>query len=266
MYLCNSIYRRECSEMEKYPVMKEAEEFYFEGNEVGVLVSHGFTGSTQSMRFIGEQIAKRGFTVYGPRLTGHGTHPEDMERATYHDWIATVENGVRKLKETCSTLFVVGLSMGGTLALYLAENNPDIAGIMPINAATYMPEFASYYEGLKQNNTRFVPGIGSDIKQEGIKELAYDETPVKSMGDLLTLMEIVRKDLAKITVPTLVLSSTVDHVVPPENSKEIYESISSEDKRMVTLENSYHVATLDYDKELIAEECIGFIENIILYL
>ncbi|GGA80101.1 alpha/beta hydrolase [Ornithinibacillus halotolerans] len=247
--------------MEKYPVMKEAEEFYFEGNEIGVLISHGFTGTTQSMRYIGERIAKSGYTVYGPRLTGHGTHPEDMERASYKDWIATVEGALEKLKETCSTIFVVGLSMGGTLALYLAENHPNIAGIMPINAAINMSEFATYYQGLKEEGARFVPGIGSDIKKEGIKELAYEQTPVKSMGDLLTLMNMVRENLTKITVPTLVLSSTVDHVVPPENSQEIYKNISSEEKRMVTLENSYHVATLDNDKELIAKECVAFIEK-----
>ena len=69
----------------EYEVMKDAEEFFFEGNHVGVLVIHGFTGSTQSVRYLGEMFAEAGFTVYGPRLTGHGTAPENMEKASYED-------------------------------------------------------------------------------------------------------------------------------------------------------------------------------------
>lgn len=246
---------------ERYQVLAEAEEFFYPGNEVGVLISHGFTGSTQSMRYLGGQISSQGYTVYGPRLTGHGTHHEDMEKSSFEDWILTVETGLAKLKETCSAVFVAGLSMGGTLTLYLAEKHPELAGIMPINAAVDMPELKKNYEMLKDSGIRFIDGIGSDIKQAGVKELAYPQTPVKSMGDLLTLMEMVRNDLQKVTVPTLILSSTVDNVVPPENSKQIYDAIGSKDKEIVYLENSYHVATLDNDKEKIEEECVRFIKE-----
>lgn len=244
---------------ENYSVMENAEEFYFPGNQVGVLVSHGFTGTTQSMHYLGKRIADEGYTVYGPRLTGHGTHYEDMEKATNKDWISDVEAGLEKLKETCSDIFVAGLSMGGTLALYLAEHYPEISGIMPINAATNLPEMKRNYEGITNGKDRFIDGIGSDIKRDDVEELAYTKTPVKSMGELLRLSNLVRADLSKITVPTLVFSSLVDHVVPPENSIEIYKNIASKDKNIVYLENSYHVATLDNDKELIAEKCISFI-------
>ncbi|WP_188454225.1 alpha/beta hydrolase [Virgibacillus oceani] len=247
---------------ETFQVMEDAKEFYFTGNKTGVLVIHGFTGTTQSMRFLGEQLAEAGLTVYGPRLTGHGTTPEDMENAKYQDWIQTVENGLKKLKETCSEIYVAGLSMGGTLTLYLAENYPKIKGIMPINAAINMPELIETYAALASTDTRFVDGIGSDIKKEGVKELAYPKTPVKSMGEIITLSEQVRVNLDKINTPALIFSSPVDHVVPPENSQEIYQTISSEDRSIIVLENSYHVATLDNDKELIAEKCIEFIKRL----
>lgn len=245
-----------------YPVLKGAEEFYYEGNDIGILVSHGFTGTTQSMAFLGESFANEGFTVYGPRLTGHGTAPEDMENSTYENWIGDVETGLEKLKATCTKVFVAGLSMGGTLTLYLAERHPEILGIMPINAAVKMPDFETYYDSLKATE-RFVDGIGSDIKAEGIQELAYAKTPVKSMGEIVQLMSIVEKDLGKITIPTLLFSSEVDNVVPPKNSQMIYEQIQSSEKEIVKLKNSYHVATLDYDKELIAEKCITFIKKLI---
>ncbi|WP_053220141.1 alpha/beta hydrolase [Virgibacillus senegalensis] len=243
-----------------YRVMKDADAFYFAGNEIGVLVLHGFTGTTQSMRYLGEQFADEGFTVLGPRLEGHGTDPEDMEASTYEDWINTVEEGLATLKEECSKLFVAGLSMGGTLALYLAEQHPEINGILPINAAVEIPAMAENYRELSQTDTRFVSGIGSDIKRAGVKELAYEKTPVKSMGEIISLMELVRENLDKIQTPTLVFSSVEDHVVPPENSKLIYDSISSNEKTLLPLESSYHVATLDNDKEVIANKAIQFIK------
>ncbi|QKY70063.1 carboxylesterase [Lentibacillus sp. CBA3610] len=245
-----------------YPVMSEAEEFYYPGNKTGVLVIHGFTGTTQSVHFLGKQLAEQGFTVFGPRLAGHGTDPEDMEGSTYQEWIQTVERGLEKLQATCEEVFVTGLSMGGTLTLYLAAEHPEIKGIMPINAATHMPDMIENYEALKNTGTRFVEGIGSDIKQEGIEELAYQETPVKSMKEGIDLFEMVRGKLAEVNTPAMIFSSAVDHVVPPENSREIYESISSDVREFVMLENSYHVATLDNDKELIAEKCIAFIKEI----
>jgi len=244
-----------------YEVMKEAEEFYFPGNEIGVLVIHGFTGSTQSMRFLGERLAETGFTVFGPRLTGHGTDPEDMEASSYEDWMNDVQKGLEKLKQTCQSIFVCGLSMGGTLTLYLAENDQEIKGIMPINAAINLPEFIRNYELLSESNTRFVEGIGSDIKQEGVTELAYSKTPVKSMGDIIPLTKEVKDKLGQITAPALIFKSQEDHVVPPENSDIIYESISSQDKSLVELKESYHVATLDNDKEEIAQKCIAFIKE-----
>lgn len=247
--------------LENNDVLRGAEEFYFAGNQTGVLVIHGFTGSTQSMRFLGEKLAEAGFTVFGPRLIGHGTTPEDMEKTTYHDWVQTVEAGLEKLQSTCTEVYVTGLSMGGTLTLYLAENHPEIKGIIPINAATHMPDMNKYYDKLSQTDKRFVDGIGSDIKKENVKELAYEQTPVKSMGELKKLAEKVRDQLPAIEIPTLIFSSTVDHVVPPENSQEIYRSISSKERSIILLENSYHVATLDFDKELIAGKCVEFIQQ-----
>ncbi|GAA0590614.1 alpha/beta fold hydrolase [Virgibacillus siamensis] len=249
---------------DSFEVMKEAEDFYFQGNSTGVLVIHGFTGSTQSMRFLGEKLAEEGFTVYGPRLKGHGTDPEEMEQSGYREWIKSVGEGLEVLNKTCDEIFVTGLSMGGTLTLYVAEhaNAGRIKGIMPINAAIHMPEMIESYESLKDTDTRFVEGIGSDIKKEGVEELAYDQTPVKSMKELIALSMIVRGNLEKITAPAMIFSSATDHVVPPENSREIYDSISSEDRELVKLDNSYHVATLDNDKELITEKCVAFVNRL----
>ncbi len=245
---------------DRYPVLEGAEPFYFEGSRVGILVSHGFTGSTQSMRPLGEAYAEEGYTVCGPRLKGHGTHYEDMEQSTYQDWIASIEEGFQWLKERCDTIFVTGLSMGGTLTLYMAEKYPEIRGIVLINAAIEIPAMEPV---LQLEGTRFLDAIGSDIKKTGVTELAYEKTPVKSVKEILTFMKDVKKDLPKVSCPALIFVSDEDHVVPPDNSQTIYGLISSEIKEIQDLKESYHVATLDNDQKTIIEETLKFIKRIL---
>ncbi|MBC7225567.1 MAG: alpha/beta fold hydrolase, partial [Anaerolineae bacterium] len=175
-------------------VMPGAEPFYFEGNEVGCLVSHGFTGTTQSVRFLGEYLAKEGgFTVIGPRLTGHGTTPDDMARATAEDWIRDLERAMATLQERCSKIFITGLSMGGTLSLYMAAMYPDVfQGTMPINGAVFldMPDFAAL--AFAPGAPPTVPGVGSDIKKPGVTELVYPVVPVPAIRHIYALMAVTR--------------------------------------------------------------------------
>jgi carboxylesterase len=243
---------------ERYPILEGAEPFYFEGNRVGILISHGFTGSTQSMRPLGEAYAAAGYTVCGPRLKGHGTHYEDMEQTTYHDWIASIEEGYQWLKQRCDSIFVTGLSMGGTLTLYMAETHPEVRGIILINAAIDIPAM----DPVRQlEEVRFLDAIGSDIKKPGIKELAYEKTPVQSIKELLTFMNEVKVNLSQIKCPTLILVSNEDHVVPPDNSQIIYHAIGSERKEINQLKESYHVATLDNDQPTIIKNTLNFIQS-----
>jgi carboxylesterase len=243
--------------MERVDVMNGAEEIRFEGNEVGILVSHGFTGTTQSMKPLAEAYAREGFTVYCPRLTGHGTTPEDMEATTHEDWMKSVEEAYQWLRERCSKIFVVGLSMGGTLSLYMASEYRDIAGVIPINAAIDVPALANT-TGVEE---RFLDAIGSDIKDPEKVELAYDRTPVKSIGELVVLMDKVKNRLDEIHCPIMVFVSDEDHVVPPHNSEVIFESVFSEHKEIIHLENSYHVATLDQDQDMIIERSLEFFQK-----
>jgi carboxylesterase len=242
---------------EKYPIVEGAEPFYYEGSPIGILVSHGFTGSTQSMRPLGEAYAKAGYTVCGPRLKGHGTHYEEMETTSLEDWIASVEEGFQWLKERCDTIFVTGLSMGGTLTLYLAEHHPDIKAIIAINAAIEIPNMAA----IQNTEARYLDAIGSDIKKPDVKELAYEKTPIRSIKEIVKLMSQVKEDLNKISCPAMIFVSEEDHVVPPDNSRIIYDKISSERKELYELKKSYHVATLDYDQAIIIEKSLEFVKE-----
>jgi carboxylesterase len=243
-------------------VMSGAEPFRFEGNEIGVLVSHGFTGTTQSVRPLGEALAAEGFTVAGPRLAGHGTNVEDHARSTARDWISSIEQDLAWLEERTSSVFFAGLSMGGMFSLYFGATRPDlIRGIVPINACVFLdnPDLARIVFDPQAPPT--VPGVGSDIKAEGVEELVYPEVPVPPLESFMAIMRVTDDLLPAITVPALVIQSLEDHVVPPENGPHILDRLGSADKELLRLENSYHVATLDNDKELIAERTIAFIRE-----
>lgn len=246
--------------IEQYPVLPGAESFYFKGNEIGILISHGFVGTPQSVSYLGEYLASEGFTVYGVRLKGHGTHYEDMERCSYQDWIQSIEDGYHFLQQHCRDIFVIGQSMGGTLTLNLSQKYKDIKGILLINAAiNSIPPMEKY----KHNDTfRFVDEGKPDIKAKNVYEITYVKAPVQSMHQLFALMDETRDKLPTVTCPVLAFRSEEDHVVPPENTDYILSSIQSDIKEVLPVYNSYHVASMDNDKEFIAEQCCLFIHKL----
>jgi carboxylesterase len=184
-----------------------------------------------------------------------------MARTTAEDWIRSVEEAMHTLQERCSTIFITGLSMGGTLTLYMAAMYPNVfAGAVPINGAVFLdsPDLAglAFMAGAPQ----VVPGVGSDIKKPGVTELAYPVMPVPAVRQLYALMATARELLPRLVCPLLIFQSRDDHVVTPDNAPYILEHACTTDKRLVWLENSYHVATLDNDKERIAAETLRFIQ------
>ena len=107
------------------PLIPGAEPFAHDGGPVGALVVHGFTGSPVSMRPWAQALADAGLTVRLPRLPGHGSTWQDMALTTWEDWYAAVDTAFGELTERCADVFVCGLSMGGSLALRLAELRGD---------------------------------------------------------------------------------------------------------------------------------------------
>jgi len=243
-------------------VWDDAQPFYFEGNATGVLVIHGFTGCTQSMLPYGKALAARGYTVMGPRLPGHGTTVEDMALRRYTEWTGEAERALQELNGKCRQIFVTGLSMGGSITLYLAARfGAKVTGIITINALALTQPLLRLTPVLKYLvKTR--PGVGSDIKKPGARESCYSQVSVSAAHELTKLLKVMRQGLPGVDVPALVMASREDHVVPePANAEYIMAKLGSKDKELLWLENSYHVATLDNDAEIIFEKAGQFIER-----
>jgi carboxylesterase len=242
------------------PVLPGAEPFSADGGEIGVLLCHGFTGSPGSLRPWAQGLARAGHSVRLPLLPGHGTTWQDMNKSTWRQWYGVVDAAFGELRERCSSVFVGGLSMGGALALRLAEEHgPAVTGLMLVNPAISLRHWALPALPVLRRVVPSFPGISNDIKKPGGDEVAYDRAPLNAVGETLKLFVAVRADLPRVEQPLLLLRSAVDHVVPAANSAMLLAGVSSRDVTEIVLEDSYHVATLDNDAERIEKESLAFV-------
>ncbi|MDD5448124.1 MAG: alpha/beta fold hydrolase [Actinomycetota bacterium] len=243
-------------------VMEDGRPFFFKGGDIGCLLIHGFTGTTQSMRLMGEYLGQQGLTVLCPRLPGHGTNVKDMARWRFTDWTDTVELAFEELKSICREVFVGGLSMGGTLTLYMGETKgEEIRGLIPICAPVFMRNPVMKLVPILKYVVKAASGVGNDIKDPQMKEVAYEKVSLEAVHEFTKLMNMVRRDLYKVTLPIRIFQARGDHVVPTDNAKFIYDHVTSSDKELIWLENSYHVATLDFDRQELFEKSLEFIRE-----
>ena len=244
-------------------VMPGAEPFAFPGHgsdaRTGVLLIHGFTGTPMSMRPWADHLAGEGFAVRCPLLPGHGTRWQDANASTHAQWTTTVGEAFDALAAECDQVFVAGLSLGGTLAIRLAEVRPDaLAGLMLVNPALLTQRLDAKLLPLLARITPSWAPIASDIKKPGVVELAYPKLPTRAMMQLRRLWAVTRGDLPKVTAPVIVFHSAEDHVVEPINTQVFLDGISSTDTTEVVLRDSYHVATLDNDAPLIFSRSVDW--------
>ena len=230
---------------------------------IGVLLVHGFTGSPPSMRPWAEFLHSKGYSVRVPLLPGHGTRVEELNKVKWEEWPAKITFELSELQKTCDTIFLVGLSMGGGTVLNVAEsNNEAITGLILVNPMIYVKgipvELAFFLSRFQKLRT----SVGDDIKRPGITEWGYDALPTRGIYQLLKMLRVTRRNLGKVTVPVQLFHSVDDHTLPVANTEIILSEIGSRNKSRIELVNSYHVATLDYDQELIFQNSLTFIEGL----
>jgi carboxylesterase len=242
------------------PLMPGAEAFSHRGDSVGVLLCHGFTGSPQSLRPWAESLARAGLSVSLPRLPGHGTTWQEMARTRWEDWFAEVDRAFQELRGYTDEIFVMGLSMGGCLALRLAELHGDaVSGLVLVNPSVAADTKLFALAPLLKLFVPSLKGIASDIKNENAVESGYDRIPVKAAATLPGLWRVTREHLGELAQPVLVYRSTTDHVVGPASLAVLRDALPAGQLEVRELADSYHVATLDNDAEVIFTGSLEFV-------
>jgi carboxylesterase len=242
---------------ESHRIKSGAEPYSADGGPLGILLIHGFTGSPASLRPMAEFLAQEGLSVSLPRLPGHGTDWEDLARTSWEDWYSEADAAFGELAARRRDVVVVALSMGSSLAVHMAATRGDeVRGLALINPYLVDPRLLS--APLVRLFTRTTKGVVNDMKKPGQDEVGYERVPVAALPSLRRLLRVAQKDLPRVRAPLILFKSTVDHVVKPAGARLIMQRIGSEEKELVELANSFHVATLDHDAELIEQRVLEF--------
>jgi carboxylesterase len=252
----------------RWPILPGAEPFSHPGDPTfGVLLVHGFTGSPHDMRSVGAALAAEGIGSECVRLRGHGTHPDDMVGRAYTQWIEDVEAGLDGLLERYRRAAVVGLSMGGTLALNVAARRADdsrLLGLVTVSAPLYLSDWRL---GLVEYLSRVIkwqawgrPDILDERAWDG--QVAYRRIRTRAIPQLLALIRETDGLLPRVRQPILIAQSREDHVVPPGNLEHIRNGVGSADRRALLLENCYHLSTVDFSAALLNTEIVRFIRDL----
>ena len=233
-------------------------------NKVGVLVLHGFLGNLKTIEYQVQFFRTQGFLVEAPSLRGHNTVYTDLDKVKFTDWIEDAESAYKNLLSKANKVFVFGLSMGGALSLHLEAQHPEILGGILVNhALSLYPNWKLKFLPIIKYFVKYIYSPGSDIKDKTQKNLAYEYIPTGALLEFLRLISLVKKELPLVTQPQLIFKSIEDHVIPQDSVEITLKSISSKQKEVVFLKNSYHVATADFDKDIICEKSLEFINKIL---
>lgn len=241
-------------------ILDGAEPFLLQGGAQGVLLVHGFTGSPAEMLLLGQFLNERGYTVLAPRLCGHGTSPDEMAGTNWTNWYHCVCDGYHLLRNICRRIHVIGLSMGGLLAMKLAMGY-EVEKVVALSAPIHIAD---------QNLGLLPPKeetVGMFIRKERRRiaglapcySVAYNQTPLVSVHSLLSLIESVMHALPQLKKPLLIVQSKKDRTVLPNSGTYIYQNAGSEEKELFWLEHSGHLVTLDMEREVVFEKIIEFI-------
>ncbi len=241
-----------------------SENFYLSGGKTGVLLLHGFTGSPASVLPWARGIHEAGFTVSVPRLAGHGTQWQDLNKCSWEDWYDSALLALQTLKASCDRVFVGGFSVGGALALMLAQQRSnEIEGLLLLNPSIFDErKFFKYVPALKY----LLPSIrggASDVAQPGAPKHGYDRIPLKALDSVRDLWLHVENDLYLIDLPILIGYSINDHVVNPNCSHTIIDNVASPSIREIIFEQSFHNVSLDYELEDLVSESIEYIQDVL---
>ncbi|MBF0397492.1 MAG: alpha/beta fold hydrolase [Desulfobacterales bacterium] len=242
--------------------ISSAEAFYSDGSKTGVLFIHGFTVTPANFRAYGERIAKEyGFTVSIPLLPGHGTKPDDLIGVNWFDWLIYIIDEFDKLKQKCDTVFVVGISLGGALALHLSKQRKGIKKLYLLAPAVYaspLLEVAIYsvVPAMKLLKLPFWFHVAGDVKKTDGFEIGYNKTAVYGLEELYKCMKETERILPFVQNDVLLFQGKIDHEVPAEKADDILKLLGSPKKQLIWLDNSYHEIPRDEDSEVVYQAIV----------
>ena len=226
--------------------------------ERGALLIHGFTGFPRDMRPVGEALQAAGVTALGVRLPGHGTQVDDLLRNHWVDWYQAVLDGYHVLRGLCREVVVIGLSMGGVLALRLAVEQ-KVLGVATLSAPSVLHlnqlDWRAHNARLISPIMRAVP---KDYEGDPPPDV-YPVFPMVAVAQFFDLLQATDPYLPRVTVPALIVHSRADDFIKPENATYYSLRLINSPHELFWLERSEHVVTTSVEQAALLERVVGFV-------
>jgi len=237
------------------------EEYFFKGNETGCLLIHGFSSTPAELRELGEKLIAEGYSVYGVKLAGHGTTLEDFENSKYEHWINSATEAYNKLKSSCSKIYVIGHSMGGVLALNIAENHP-VDRLVLLAPALVTKDKTALLVPILKHFMKYKQWAPTERPKEETKYLlGYGKIPLACVHELSKLQRITKAKLSNIDKPLLIIHSKKDNAIDGKGIEIIERSVTSKEIKKVFLNKCGHNITVEREKETVFKEVLDFLQN-----
>jgi esterase/lipase/carbon monoxide dehydrogenase subunit G len=228
----------------------------------GVLLLHGFGGSPGGLRAWSEALAAAGAAVSVPRLPGHGTRWRDLDRTSEADWLAAAADSLVKLQQAHQQIWVMGISLGATLALRLAEERPaDVVGVVAVNPVLTGLQRMPRMLGLARLIRRSSPAVSNDVKKPGVKDIGYGRVPFRALRSLIRLGSATTRDLSRIQAPVLLGISGADHVVAPADAELAWNGLPTSRRQRIGFADSYHLVPVDNDSSALFAASTAFMRS-----
>jgi esterase/lipase len=215
--------------------------------KAGIVMVHGYLAAPLEIRAMAEYFCERGFAVYGVRLRGHGTSPEDLAQTPWEEWYESVNRGYAIIKSLTDTIILGGFSTGGTLALLAAGRKRDKIGAVfsinaPLQLRNYMARFASSIVSMNNLLTRFRRGPAWEFVDNAPenKHINYSRNPVAGVKELGEAMRMMESALHDICVPTLIIQSHRDPIVDPISGHQIFAQVGTHQRELTVFDHERH--------------------------
>jgi carboxylesterase len=243
--------------------------FIHKHSAIGILLIHGFTSTPSQFKELSVYLADKGFTVYAPRIAGHGTTPEDLMTKSPKDFVASAKEAYLELKKECSQVFIIGNSFGSNLAFWLAkEFNNEPIGIVTLAAPIFLRKHRlsvvrMYSYGLFKKYYHKPPRLYETDYTDMSDEVTYPVVPIRNLRQFIKFIKTdTIPSLKTITVPTLISHAKTDPVIHPRSATYIYEHLGSSYKRIYWFLSNYHSVTIDSRRKEVFSKIFNFIQEI----
>jgi carboxylesterase len=236
-----------------------------DGEDLGVVLVHGFTGTPYEVRYLGEQLSRAGFAVRAPLLPGHGTTMEDLDTTTWEDWVECVERAVDSMRVRYRHVAIVGQSLGGLLALHCASHRPDVAAVAALATPLWLAGISARVTAWAVAGTLPIKAIpkfgGSDVRDPRARaeNPCYPAIPTRALAQFAKFMDLAAAALPRVTQPVLVLHAREDHTAPVACAPRIAEVTRA--VRLRILPHSYHLIACDVERDIVVAEVTTFLRK-----